>query len=369
MFTLIVFAGVVRFERRRRRRAPADFLPPLSLFKPLHGSEPDLDAHLATFFEQDYPLYEILFCARTSDDPGLEIAQRVARRYPHIPAQFLSIVGPAYVNAKVSSLERMAEAAAHEIFVISDSDVRVMPAYLREVAVDFADPQVGANTCLYRGVARRGFWAQLEAAGMSVEMTSGVMAASILEQMGFLLGPTMAVRRRCVEQMGGFKTLGDYCSDDFLLGHAVAAGGAKVVLSGHVIDHIILNLSFATSVKHQIRWMRSTRFSRPKGHLGTGLTFSLPYGMLGASAALALGHPRWAAALLLYSVLSRIVLAALVAGRVVHDPEVLRASLLFPLRDLMGFVYWAASYTGGTILWRGKVYRLGEQGRMSAAGD
>jgi ceramide glucosyltransferase len=200
-------------------------------------------------------------------------------------------------------------------------------------------------------------------------MTAGVMAASILEPMGYLLGPTMTVRRECVAAIGGFQTLGAYCSDDFLLGREIAARGYQVVLSHHVIDHIILNLSFMTSIKHQVRWMKSTRFSRPKGHFGTALTFSVPFGLLGGAAGLALGHPTGAAALLLYSVVSRMALAWLLASCVVEDKALLRTVLLFPLRDLMGFFFWAASYTSGTILWRGKVYRLGQDGLMQHAGD
>ncbi len=369
IFAGMVVAGALRFlrARRQRRLTSASFLPPISLFKPVHGAEPGLDQYLSTFFEQDYSRYEILFCARDEDDAGLQIARKVAARYPQIATRFLSISGPAYVNAKVSSLQRMAAVAAHDIFVISDSDVRVTSAYLREVVVDFADPEVGASTCLYRGIATRGLWAQLEAAGMSVEMTSGVMAASLMEEMGYLLGPTMSVRRRCVEEIGGFATLGAYCSDDFLLGREIASLGYKVVLSDHVIDHIILNVSCTASVKHQVRWMKSTRFSRPKGHFGSGLTFSLPFGLLAAGAEFALGHPLAAVALLLYSILSRMALACLVAGAVVKDRSLLRTLLLYPLRDLMGFFFWAASYTSGTILWRGKLYRLGQHGLMQSA--
>ncbi len=122
------------------------FTPPLTLLKPLHGAEPGLEAHLATFFEQDYPEYEILFCARSAEDAGLETARRVAARYPQIPAKFLSTGGePDYINAKVASMELMEAEAAHEILVISDSDVRVTPDYLRAVALPFADRESGRD--------------------------------------------------------------------------------------------------------------------------------------------------------------------------------------------------------------------------------
>jgi ceramide glucosyltransferase len=258
----------------------------------------------------------------------------------------------------------MASAAAHDIFVISDSDVRVAPSYIREVVAPFRNDRVGVVTCLYRGVAARSLWSRLEAAGMSVEMTAGVLTANLLEGMKFALGPTMAVRRRCVQRMGGFGALGPYCSDDFLLGAKVAAQGATVVLSRHVIDHIVLNLSFTASLRHQTRWMKSTRFSRPLGHLGTALTFSVPYGILACVAGLALHRPVLAMVLLGYSIANRMFLAALSAGCAVHERHLLRTVLLFPLRDLLGFCCWAASYGGSTIFWRGRCYRLSRGGLM-----
>jgi len=366
IFTLLALAGLLRFRLRRHGSGQADFCPPVSLFKPLHGAEPNLEAHLESFFRQVYPEFEVLFCARTANDAGLEIARRVAKRHPKIPARFLFTGEATYINAKVSSLERMAAAARYDIFIISDSDVRVEPHYVREVAAPFASDKVGAVTCLYRGAAEGSLWSQLEAAGMSVEMTAGVLTANLLEGMKFALGPTMAVRRRCVVRMGGFGVLGPYCSDDFLLGAQVAAQGETVVLSHHVIDHIILNLSFAASVQHQVRWMKSTRFSRPLGHLGTALTFSMPFGLLACLTGMAMHRPVFGLLLLAYSVVQRMILAAAMGIFAVDERHPLRAILLYPLRDLLGFGCWAASYADNTILWRGTRYRLSRGGLMHA---
>ena len=186
----------------------------------------------------------------------------------------------------------MESEATYDILVISDSDVRVAPDYLRAVVLPFADERVGAVTCPYRGVAADGgLWARLEAVGMSVEMTSGVLAARAMEGMQFTLGPTMAFRRDTIRRMGGFRVTADYCADDFVLGNETWKLGQQVVLSHHAIDHIVINATFADSLKHQVRWMKSTRFSRPKGHFGTALTFSVPFGLLAWAAAAALGHP------------------------------------------------------------------------------
>src|SRR5208282_442894 len=324
------------------------------------------EAHLATFFEQDYPEYEILFCARSADDAGLATARRVAAKYPRIPAKFLSTGGePDYINAKVASMELMETEAAHEILVISDSDVRVTADYLRAVALPFAGERVGGMCCLYRGVAAEGgLWARLEAVGMSVEMSSGVLAACAMEGMQFTLGPTMAFRRQTIRSMGGFRVTADYCADDFILGNETWKLGQTVVLSHHPIDHMVLHSNFVGSLKHQVRWMKSTRFSRPKGHFGTALTFSLPFGLLGLAGAAWLGHPSWGLALLGFSVATRLALSIAVGRLVVRDRSWFGLLVLYPIRDLMGFGFWAASYAGRRVLWRGRVLELLPGGKM-----
>ena len=363
MYALLVAVGSLRLAARRRRVASSKFAPPVTLLKPLHGSEPDLAAHLRSFFLQDYPNFEIVFCARSDQDAGLEIARQVAALYPSVPCSFISSGKAPYANAKVWSLERMQAVAQHKFLVVSDSDVSVAPGYLRAVMAPFADDRVGVVTCLYRGVGGN-FWSNLEAVGMSFEMSAGVLVAEMMEGMKFALGPTMVVRRACLDEVGGFRALGPYHADDFILGNKAAARGYKVLLSTHIIDHHVLNHSFRSSMLHQVRWMKSTRFSRPKGHFGTALTFSMPYGLLAAGVAVGFHRPLLGLGLLLWSWASRVALGALVGSQVVEEPRLVRSALLYPLRDLLGFGYWAASYVSNEVRWRGQVYNLLQDGFM-----
>ncbi|MES2221197.1 MAG: bacteriohopanetetrol glucosamine biosynthesis glycosyltransferase HpnI [Acidobacteriota bacterium] len=368
VYTALALLAIRRFRRREVDGSAAAFTPAVSLLKPLHGAEPDLEVHLATFFQQEYPTYEILFCARQPDDAGLVAARNVAARFPNVPVQFLSSGEPTMPNAKILSLEKMAAAAKYDLLMVSDSDVRVDRNYVRDVMAPFADASVGAVTCLYRGVAAQGgLWSRIEAAAMSVEMTAGVLVADMLEGMKFALGPTMAIRRSCLNEIGGFLPMGDYCADDFLLGNWVAERGHTVVLSRHVIDHVVLHADFWPSMQHQARWMKSTRFSRPKGHLGTALTFSVPFGLLTAAALCGLRPIHWllwAGAALLWTIGSRMTLAFAISRNVVREKSALASVLLYPVRDLLGILFWAASYCSRNVLWRNEVYRLGTGGRM-----
>jgi ceramide glucosyltransferase len=252
----------------------------------------------------------------------------------------------------------MSELAAHAILVTSDSDVEVAPNYLREVVAPMLDPRVGMVTCVYRGKNAAGFWSGLTAVGMSVEMTAGVLVANLLEGMKFGLGPTIAVKKEALDKIGGYQVLGEYFANDFMIGNLIDKAGYRVVLSDHVINHVVNQKTFRKMWENQLRWSKSTRYSRPKGHLGSGLIFAVPFGLLGLLAAIPLGMPVLGVLLFAASVLNRICESWLVGWGVVRDRVALTQFWMYPLRDLLGFVVWVASYTGASSVWRDSKYEL-----------
>ena len=368
IFLGLVVVGAARFKAIARRRAAqpkSTEWPAVSLLKPLHGAEPGLREFLESFFALDYPEFEILFCARTDADAGLQLARQVAALHPEVSVRFLLSGKPPWPNARCYSLSVMAPEAAHDILVITDSDVRVQPNFLREIIAPFTDPKLGASTCLYRGDANgMGLWGLMEGMGMSVEMSAGVLVADMLEGMKFTLGPCMTVRKQDLARFGGFTKLGYYYADDFMLGNLVASTGGNVMLSSHVIDHCIVNNGFWRTFSHQWSWMKSTRFSRPWGHLGTGLTFAAPFGILGLIAGYAAGMPVLGWSLLGWAYLSRVLLCLATGGWVIGDPDSYRYCWLYPMRDLMGAILWGLSYTSKEVGWRDDRFVLEKDGLM-----
>src|SRR5262249_39012843 len=233
-----------------------------------------------------------------------------------------------------------------------------------EVVSPLLDKSNGVVTCLYRGLPAGGLWSRLEALGMSVEMPSGVLVANMLEGMKFALGPVMATRTDVLESLGGMAALGQYCADDYLLGNLAHARGKRVVLSSHIIGHVAMNTSARASIAHQVRWMRSTRFSRKAGHVGTGLTYAMPFGLLGLAAGVLLNNWQLGVVLFAWAFLNRAIQAIVVGRGVLGDRQALTMFWLYPARDLMGFFIWCASFTGSEIVWRNERYKLVPGGRM-----
>ncbi len=360
----LVVVAAFRYIRQPRPQNLRTYQP-VSLLKPIHNDEPQLYENLLSHFHQSFPAdYELIFCARHFSDPAFKTVDRLIAEFPNRTVKKIACGEPLWVNPRTFSVDRMIDVALYESLVITDSDVRVEENFLENLTSELDQKDVGLVTCLYRGVPSGGPWSFLEAIGMSVEMSSGVLVANMLEGMKFALGPCMALHKKCISAIGGLEDVASYYADDFVLGNRVANAGFQVFLSRTVVNHVVTNTNFARSLKHQLGWMRSTRFSRPKGHFGTLLTFSMPFAILGFGVEMFTNHWRAAIAFLLIGVLNRIIQSIMVGWMVVKDRNSLWFAWVYPLRDLMGFLFWAASYLSSKVGYRGETYILYDEGRI-----
>jgi len=353
-----VLTIVAAFKYRAIRLPVLRTAEPVSVLKPLAGIDDGLESNLRTFFEQDYPNFEILFAVRAGEDPAIKVVERLRAQYPAVPSRLIVTGEPPYPNAKVYSLDRMLAAARYDLIVMSDSDIRVTRGMLSVIAAEFQDPELGLATCPYRAVPGKSFWNTLEAIGLNTEFIGGVLVARMLDGMKFALGPTIAARRATLAGIGGFDAVKDFLAEDFVMGKLAAERGDGVILSSYVIEHCIGAQRLGANLKHRLRWNRSTRRSRPAGYIGQLFTNPLPLALL-----LWLAQPAWWALALATAVL-RAVAGWATAGYVLHDRLTARLFWLVPVQDLLSFAMWLAGFFGNTILWRGRQYYLRSDGRF-----
>lgn len=348
---------------RRPAERPRGFAPPISILKPVCGLDRAAYENFASFCRQRYPRFQILFGSDREDDPGLDVARRVAEDFPSVDIRIVVHRGERTNNPKVGSLAAMAAEARHPLLLVSDSDIRVGPEHLSRMVAPMADPGVGAVTCLYRSLGD-GFAGTLDALGLATEFHPSVLLARRLEGISFGMGSGTLVQKSALEASGGFEAIADFLADDYLLGNLPVRAGYRAELASDVVDHELGTTSLRGVIDHQIRWNRGTRAVRPGGYAGLAVAQATPAALL--LLVLAAASPAaWALSALALS--TRLAAAWYVAVQVMEDPTARRAFWLVPLRDLFGFGLWLAGFGGDSVVWRGKRLRLGAGGRLAPA--
>ena len=357
-YTATALARVAALSRRRA--SPALVRPPITILKPICGLEPRLYENLRSFFAQDYPDFQILFGVRDENDAAIPVIERLIREFPERNAAL--VVDPRVIgsNYKISNLANMMREARHDILAIADADTRVGSSYLTELAAAFAEPGVGAVTCLYRGTAAGNRLPdRLGAMFVNEWFLPSVLVALLSEPLEYCFGATMAVRREALQAIGGIEALASYLADDHMLGRLVAARGYKVALARHIVEIIIDEPNLRTLVLHELRWARTMRAVRPLGYAFSFLTDALPLSIL---VGLATGLNGSGLALIGLAFSLRLVMH-FVARASLGSEDFVRPWLV-PVRDLMTFAIRAASFVGRRVEWRQQTFSVQADGQM-----
>ncbi|MBE7217887.1 MAG: bacteriohopanetetrol glucosamine biosynthesis glycosyltransferase HpnI [Caulobacteraceae bacterium] len=339
--------------------------PDVTVLKPLHGLEPELEADLRSFIEQDYPgRFRLRLGLQSAGDAALPLAQRLAAEHPGRVDVVLDDKGHG-ANRKVSNLINLAANAEGDVFVLSDSDMRVAPDYLRRVVGALSAPGVGAVTCYYAGrAARPTLPARLAAMGISYGFLPQVALAVRIDAAKPCMGSTIAVTRAVLNEIGGLQAVADVLADDYEIGRRVRALGRTVALPPMVLGHGCDEPRFADLWRHELRWNRTIRGLDPWGYLGSIITYPLALALL----ALALDAPFGAAAATPALGIAAAALAArLWLKRRVDKLVGARTGpwWLTPARDLLSFAVFLAAAPARRVDWRGARFHVGRDGELS----
>jgi ceramide glucosyltransferase len=377
MFVLTIFAGLLLilsciyhlltvycallWKRGSNQVGPPQDLSAITILKPLRGSDPEQYASFESFCAQDYAEYQIVFGALDPNDPGLDNARKLQAAYPSIDIEVVA-GGEAFgLNRKICNLANMLPSAKHDLLVLCDSDMRVLPDYLRRIAEPFASEKVGLVTCPYRGYNAKGIASILEALGIGADFIPGVFVAYYIWGVRPAFGSTIALKKSTLTEIGGFEEIADELADDYKLAELVAGIGKDVVLSGYVVDDVLGRESMGEMWSRRLRWSKTARSMRPGPYTGAFITFTTPLAVLFA-ATCRLQPLCWiapAAALTL-----RAATVTFIATKITRDSNLPRNLILLPLSELVSFSLWAASFFGCTILWRGERFKLARGGKL-----
>jgi ceramide glucosyltransferase len=335
----------------------------VTILKPLHQGEPDLSRNLETFFAQDYPgAIQIVFGVHDENDPAVEVVRELQARYPHFDTAIVADAALYGANAKVSNLINMLPQAKHNTLVLSDSDIAVGPQWLSQVTAALARPGVGIVTCLYTGEpAKDGhrLWSSLAAMSTSYTFLPNALLGKSLGLAAPCFGSTIALKRKTLDEVGGFAVFADQLADDYEMGRAVRDAGYALAIPAMGVGHTAAENTLPELFRHELRWTRTIRLVNPMGHLGSFVTHGFAFALM---AAFLLGFNPASLTILACALATRLFLKARIDGLFGTYAGPI---WLVPLRDLLSFAVFLVSLFGETVHWRGTHFAVEPSGAMS----
>jgi ceramide glucosyltransferase len=353
----------LRRERRRSsgpRPAQAKGAPRVSILKPLAGHDDELAENLGSFARLDYPAYEILLGVARSDDPAVPAARAfLAEHAAHLRERGcdarLIVTDPSLaLNPKVAQLVALERQASGDLVIVSDSNVRVSPDYLWPLVAELEDAEVGLVTSVFVGTGEENLGAALENLQICAWSVPAIVATATLTSRPLTIGKSMAMRRRDLGLLGGFRCVADVLAEDHVLGRLFRERGLLLRTSSAAIENRYVRCSLRQTLERHTRWARIRRVMLPSGFALEPLLSPMAVAVVVAAV-----HPSRLSLAVAASVIVVQTIAAYVTVRAVRGrPLAWYYAPLEVVRAALSLACWVSAWRTRRVGWRGGAYVL-----------
>ena len=228
IFSLAVFAGYTFFtvKFRNGNKKPdgglhntyGKALPPVSILVTVKNIDDDMEENFKSFFNLDYPFYEILFGVDSMEDPLVAVIESLRIKFPSVPAHIIPTGHSTIDNPKVHKLVVMTEEAMGELYWIIDFNIRVEADTLMKLVTEYLSSNSKLVFSPIRAGGSRSIGSIIENAYINHFLSGNVIMAWKLFKQHIIVGKSILVEKKTLNRFGGFSYFKDYLAEDYMMG-------------------------------------------------------------------------------------------------------------------------------------------------------
>lgn len=252
MTALVIWHRPTRQKKSPASPSPSQDYPLVSLLKPVKGIDDGLEANLESFYQLDYPLYEILFAVDDWQDESCALIKKLAARYPAIHTKILATGDPLTENPKIHKLSWLESESRGRLLWVTDASVRVDPQTLRRLVEKYSSSKAKLIFSPVLGTNSRSLASLMENTYLNFFTSGNIIALWKLFRQPVVMGKSILLDRAALKSFGGFKYLKDYLAEDYLIGKSFQDSGFKVDTNYIWIKNISEQASLKTFFKRTV---------------------------------------------------------------------------------------------------------------------
>lgn len=192
----------------------------------------------------------------SADDPAVDVARRVIKRFPKIDAKLIIDGKDVNVNPKVNNLIPGYQQAKFDILWICDSNISSDPNSLLLNAACFRDPKVGLVHHAPEGVEARSLGAKLEQMFLNTAHAKIYLVINAIAYDSCVIGKSLIFRKSQLDKCGGLEYFGRYIAEDNMIGIALMKLGLNHVLSPFTARQPLERAPIKSFLTRRVRWAR-----------------------------------------------------------------------------------------------------------------
>jgi len=325
----------------------------ITILKPIKGIDDQLETNLISFFKLDYPKYEIIFGLHSYNDPALKIVKKLSKKFPNVNSKIVVSSFKIGLNPKINNLYNMYHEAKNKLILISDSNTRVGTKFLKSLANELEDKNVGLVTATIRGLGAKNFSSLMENIHLNTFLTPSVVVASQIANISIVIGKSILIPRVLLQRIGGFEAFKNYLAEDFFMGQKVQELGFNIVTSPVFVNNINETWSLRKFLNRHTRWAKIRAKIRTDTYFLE--LFSNPI-----AASFILG-------LVIHSEFSIVQFAIVSVLKAIMDYRFLKILesdikwynlVIVPVKDLIIGLLWFIPFINSKVNWRNNHFRI-----------